>query len=445
MTSIAPDQTHAILRNRPLLTLMLGHFTLDMYVGLLPVLYPLLISRFALSFETVGLVSLAYSGTAAVSQPFFGWIADRFGTRFIGATLIWTATVFAAIGFAPTFPVLVTLAAVAGLGSGAYHPFGAVSANAVIPAAQRNTAMSVYVTGGTLGVALGPLIGAVLFSTLGIRGVVVMILPGIGSAIWLLYELRGVLGQRVPGRPRGTAVRMPVPLLPLLAVLGVMMSRTWTVIGLETFIPSWYKSLGYGPAFYGPLATVVVLASALGTVGSGSLADRYGRRTVIVVSLALTIPVLLIFAQYTGPIAFVTGALVGLLAASTGPLMLVMAQELMAGRAGVASGLVLGLGFVTGAIGVPITGAIADAFGMQTAIRLQVVLVGATIALAWLLPSEARLRALTERSPHHKKQGRRRGCDDSAPEDAGGHVSPHLGSVTCAGWERHPSEDRRRR
>jgi MFS transporter, FSR family, fosmidomycin resistance protein len=71
-----------------------------------------------------------------------------------------------------------------------------------------------------------------------------------------------------------------------------------------------------------------------------------------------------------------------------------MAQELMAGRAGVASGLVLGLGFVTGAIGVPVTGAVADAWGMQLAVRLQVILIIATIGLAWLLPGEARLHAL---------------------------------------------------
>jgi len=55
---------------------------------------------------------------------------------------------------------------------------------------------------------------------------------------------------------------------------------------------------------------------------------------------------------------------------------------------------VLGLGFVTGAIGVPITGAIADAFGMQTAMRLQVIVVVVAIVVARFLPSEARLRAL---------------------------------------------------
>ncbi len=384
-----------ILRNRPLMTLMLGHFTVDTYVGLLPVLYPVLIERFALTYRTVGLVSLAYSGTAAIAQPLFGLLADRYGTRFIGLALTWTATLFAVVGFAPTFPVLLGLAAAAGLGSAAYHPLGALNANRVIPAGQRNTAMAVYSTGGTLGVALGPLVGIAIFGLFGVHGTALMFLPGVGVAVWMLREMR-VVG--LDGAVRTAGQRVPharVPLVPLLAVIGVMMSRSCTVYVIEAFIPTWYKSLGYGASFYGPLATTVVLASAAGTIGSGSLADRYGRRAVIVGSLALSIPALWLFTTFTGPSAFITVALVGLLAASSTPLMLVLAQELMAGRAGVASGLILGLGFVTGAIGVPVTGALADLFGLQRALQLQIVLVAATIAVALLLPSEGYLRGLT--------------------------------------------------
>ncbi len=106
----------------------------------------------------------------------------------------------------------------------------------------------------------------------------------------------------------------------------------------------------------------------------------------------------MLFARFPGPLGFLSGALLGLSAASTGPLMLVIAQQLMAGRAGMASGMILGLGFVTGAIGVPITDMLADTFGMQTAIETQVLLVVATIGLATLLPSEARLQALADRS-----------------------------------------------
>ena len=124
-------QRLAAFRNRPLMMLMLGHLMIDMYVGLLPVFYPLLIDRFAIDLKTVGLVALAYTGMASLIQPLFGWIADRYGTRYIGLALIWTATMFATIGFANSFPLLLVLAAAAGLGSGAYHPFGALNANAV--------------------------------------------------------------------------------------------------------------------------------------------------------------------------------------------------------------------------------------------------------------------------------------------------------------------------
>lgn len=396
--NLARSSRFAVFRNRPLITLMLGHLTVDAYIGLLPMLYPLLIDRFGLDFKTVGLVSLAYSGTASLAQPFFGWVADRYGTRFIGLALIWTAVLFATIGFAPSFPVLLLLTAAAGIGSGVYHPFGALNARAVIEGRQRNTAMSIYVTGGTLGVALGPLLGAWLFTTFGSHGTALMLLPGLAIAVWLLLELRSFASQPRPASKADQASSAPVPILPLLAVIGVMMSRVWTVHSLEAFVPTWYASLGYNESFYGPLATTLVLSSAFGTVGSGSLADRFGRRAVIIGSLVLTIPALLLFARFTGPIAFVTAILIGFSAASTGPLMLVIAQQLMSKRAGVASGLILGIGFITGAIGVPITGALADAFGFQVAIQLQVILVVVTIALAWFLPSESYLEALDRKN-----------------------------------------------
>lgn len=392
---LSRPRRYDILRNGPLMTLMAGHFTVDSYVGLLPVLYPLLIDRFSLDLKTVGLVSLAYTGTASLAQPLFGWVADRYGTRFIGLALIWTATVFATVGFAPSFPILLLLAGAAGLGSAAYHPFGALTANALIPERQRNTAMSVYSTGGTLGVAMGPLIGALLFTVFGLRGTALMIVPGVVIAFWMLFTMRATR-KRAPTRDAARPVpARSLPVVPLAAVIGVMMLRTWTVISTEAFIPTWYASLGYDAAFYGPLATTVVLASAFGTIGVGSLADRFGSRAVTVASLFVTVPAILLFAQFTGPSAFVTGALFGLSAASTGPLMLVMAQQLMVGRVGVASGVVLGLGFVTGAIGVPVTGAIADAFGIETAIRSQALVAAATIVVAWFLPDDRASRRRT--------------------------------------------------
>ncbi|GAB4127130.1 MAG: MFS transporter [Roseiflexaceae bacterium] len=389
-----------LAQNRPLMMLMLGHFTVDMYVGVLPVLYPLLIERYTLSLQTVGMIALAYSGVASLSQPLFGWIADRWGTKLIGLTMIWTGLTFALIGFAPSFPLILIAAAAAGLGSGAFHPLGALAAAAVIPPAQRNTAMSVYVTGGTVGVALGPLVGALIFTLMGAHGTILLLLPGLLTGIVLLRDVR--VQRRSPAAPASQVLPNPalpsyppIAWLPLIVIILVMMSRAWTMSSVQSFVPTWYEQLGYDASFYSALATTLILASAIGSIWCGALADRFGRRGIIIASLLFSIPPMILFARFPGWSGFVTATLIGLSAASTGPIMLVMAQQFMAGRAGLASGLILGLGFVTGAIGVPVTGMIADRFGMQTAFESQVLLILATTVLAIALPSEVRMRQLT--------------------------------------------------
>jgi len=211
--------------------------------------------------------------------------------------------------------------------------------------------------------------------------------------------MRSQVRPSVAAAKTAAAAALPVPVFALAMVIGVMMSRSWTVSVFQAFTPTWYRQLGYGPEFYGPLATTLVLASAVGTVGCGSLADRYGRRTVILATLVLTIPAILLYTMFPGPWAFATAILIGFLAASTAPLMLLMAQQLMASRAGLASGLVMGLGFVTAAIGVPINGAIADAVGLQKSLMSQVILVAGTLVVAWLLPTEKEMETYSDVVP----------------------------------------------
>ena len=388
------------LRNGKLVTLMLGHLTVDSYVGVIPVLYPLLIGRFHLTLATVGLVSLAYGGFAAISQPLFGVIADRYGTRFTGVALAWTALTFALIGFVSSFPMLLVLACASGLGSGAFHPFGALDVRALLPAWRRSFGMSIYVTAGTVGVALGPLIGiGVLALVGGLHGTGLLVIPGVAAGAYLLRRMRAGAERAAAAAKAAIASPRAVPLFALSMVIGVMMSRAWTVNAFQSFTPTWYRQLGYGPEFYGPLATTLVLASAVGTVGCGSLADRYGRRTVILVTLVLSVPAILLYTMFPGPWAFGSAILIGVLAASTAPLMLLMAQQLMASRAGLASGLVMGLGFVTGAIGIPINGAIADSIGLQKSLMTHVILVVATIVIAWFLPTEKEMESYSEVVP----------------------------------------------
>jgi FSR family fosmidomycin resistance protein-like MFS transporter len=388
-----------VVRNRSLLTLMLGHATVDMYGGVIPFLYPLLIDQFDLNLKTVGLVSLCYSGMASLSQPIFGWVTDRHGTRWIGLALMWSAITFSLLGLAPSFHALLLLAALAGIGSGVYHPMGAVTAASVIPDNQRNVAMSVYVTGGTLGVAIGPLIAVVVFTLFGLYGTLPMIVPGMAIGLFLVAQMSSVALHLKRKAAVAKEAAPPIPLKQMSVVIALMMLRSWVLFGISSFIPLWYDEMGYSRLFYAALSTTILLCSAAGAIGVGSIADRHGRRKLLVIASTASVPAILLFAQFPGWPAFLTAAMIGLLAASTGPLLLVMAQQLMSGRPGMASGLILGLGFIMGAVGVPIMGAVADEWGIQNAMRLWALIAGLTIIVSMLLPTDAEVKRLTERAP----------------------------------------------
>jgi FSR family fosmidomycin resistance protein-like MFS transporter len=151
--------------------------------------------------------------------------------------------------------------------------------------------------------------------------------------------------------------------------------------------PIWYSELGFGQAFYGSLAAVIILAGAVGTLCGGAFADRIGQRRVIVATLLLTIPALLLYVAFPGPQGLLLAALFGFFCDASLSITLVMAQRLVPGRVGVASGVILGLGFVTGGIGVPITGRIADLFGMQIALASLTILLAIASLIALTLPT----------------------------------------------------------
>jgi len=280
-----------------------------------------------------------------------------------------------------------------------YHPMGAVTAAAVIPDKQRNVAMSIYVTGGTLGVAIGPLIGVLVFSLFGVHGTLPMIIPGGAIAIFLLIQMRTVVLHLKKRAATAAADAPPIPWKPMSVVIALMMLRSWVLFGLSSFIPIWYDEMGYSRLYYAALSTTLLLSSAAGAIGVGSIADRHGRRALMIAASVASVPAIFLFAQFPGWPGFITAAAIGLLAASTGPLLLVMAQQLMSGRPGVASGLILGLGFVMGAIGVPIIGAIGDRWGLQNALRVSATIGILTIIASVLLPTDAEVRVLSERKP----------------------------------------------
>ena len=382
-----------VLGNRALVTLMLGHFTNDAFGGVLTILLPNVKDRFDLSNGAIGLVVLAYTAASSLTQPIFGHLSDEHPRRwFAPLTLLWGSSFVAAYGFAPNFAVFLLLAALAGVGSGAYHPLGAANAAAVTDERHKNLAMSLYTVGGTSGYALGPLIGAGLLWMFGRQGTAVLVVPGALAAFLLSRQMRHVeRARRVSEQERGgVAGNVPRPQWGALSrVIGVVMLRSWVFLSVLQFVPIWYDDLGYERDFYGPLVTTIILAGVVGTLLGGALADRIGPRRIVVASLLASVVPLLLFAGFPGTWAFAFGFFFGATSDASLSVTLVAAQRLLPGRIGVASGVILGLGFVTGGIGVPITGALADAIGIRLALTSLGSLCVASALLALTVPAAA--------------------------------------------------------
>lgn len=381
------DRRRILLLYGPLLTLMLGHFTNDLIGGVLPILVLRAKDAFSLSNAEVGLIVLAYTGAASVSQPLFGYICDRFPRRwFAPVALVWGGTFAAGWALAPTYEMLIVLAFLAGIGSGAYHPFGATNAAAVTPGARRTTALSVYTFGGSFGFGLGPIVAALLFATGGDRGLLFLIVPASIVAV-LIYRQMGRVNdaQRTVSLAAGTLEQsgQPPPWGLLARVISIVMLRSWLVLSVFQFLPTWFHDLGYSATFYATLTTATILSGAIGTLMGGLFIDRIGARRLLVGSFSLLVIPLILLTQFPGPQAFLFAMAFGFLGDAGLAVPLAAAQRLLPGRAGVASGLILGLGFITGGIGVPITGLIADQVGIPNALLIvaPLTLIGSAIAL----------------------------------------------------------------
>ena len=373
-----------IVRSRALVVLMLGHFSNDMLGGVLPVLFPTMKLQYGLSNAQLGLVTLAFTATSSLTQPLFGYFSDTHGRRwFVPATLIWGALCAACYGFITSYLAFIALAALAGIGSGAFHPLGASNAAAVSREEHRNAAMSFYTVAGGIGYGLGPIVGSLLLAVFGPRGTLGLLVPGFTAAALIWPQMRLVERAREAKAAATRAMRADSDWGALSRVIVVTMLRSWVFLSVLQMSPIWYSELGFSQAFYGSLAAAIILAGAAGTLCGGAFADRIGQRRVIVSTLLLTIPALLLYVAFPGPQGLVLAALFGFFCDASLSVTLVMAQRLVPGRVGVASGVILGLGFVTGGIGVPITGRIADVFGMQVALAsLTVMLViGSLVAL----------------------------------------------------------------
>ena len=132
----------------------------------------------------------------------------------------------------------------------------------------------------------------------------------------------------------------------------------------------------------------MLFVGAVGTLTGGPLADRFGRRPVLVGSM-LVIPPLLTGFLLSGPVVAIGFAtLAGAATIATFAVTIVMGQEYLPGRLGVAAGVTIGLSIGLGGVGAPLLGLLADARGLTAVFETVAVLPFLALALTLALPRQ---------------------------------------------------------
>jgi len=376
----------AELDKRAMAALSAGHLATDFANGALPALLPFMVDRFELSYALAGAVMLASATSSSLIQPLFGAWSDRRGALWLLPTGVAVAGIGIALAAAsPAYWLVLLLVVVSGLGVAAFHPEGSKFA-AYASGQRRASGMSVFSVGGNIGYALGPTATTPLVLAFGLTGGLLLALPCLAVAAALLLTVR-FLGSFAPepGRAREAVGRDQPGALVLL--LGVIAFRSVAWFGLITFVPLWEVSIGNSKAHGSHLLSLMLLAGGVGTLVAGPLADRIGRRPVVIASMLATGPLILVYVLVGGVLGAVALALVGVCVISTFGVTMVMSQEYLPSRIGMASGLAIGLSIGLGGIAAVGLGAIADTIDLRFAMLAAAAAPVAGFVLALMLPS----------------------------------------------------------
>jgi FSR family fosmidomycin resistance protein-like MFS transporter len=260
--------------------------------------------------------------------------------------------------------------------------------------------MSLFSVGGNAGFALGPALVTPAVLVLGLSGTLaVAILPAL-AALLLVIEVPHL---RARTEDAARTVRHEADgeddwgaFSRLTAAVSV---RSGVYFGLQSFVPVWFiHHYGASEAAGNAALTVMLAAGAVGTLVGGRLVDRIGRRRVLVGSMALQLPLLLLFmAAGGGILAAIVLAAIGFVTIMSFSVTVVMGQEYLPRRIGIASGVTLGFAIGVGGVAAALLGALADHAGLPTVMWTIALLPLAGTALALTLP---------ESSEHFLKRGR---------------------------------------
>ncbi len=377
------------MNRRAIALLAAGHFLTDLCQGTVPALLPFLVLERQFSYTAAASLVFAISASSSVVQPFFGQVADRLALAWLlPASILVTGAGLALGAQATTFGLVLLAFALSGLGVAAFHPEAARQAY-LASGDRRATGMSWFTVGGVVGFALAPMLTTALVVGWGIQGVLILLLPTGFVAMLLAQLTTGTARAPVSHRPGQVPNSRRDNWRGFVTLSGATICRSIVFFGLNTFLALYFMSRWGQSAAEGNRALAVFLGTSIaGTLMGGLLADRFGRRAVLRAGFAGAAVFLTLFVltsnQTLALALLVPLALCIFLPASV---QVVLGQEYLPSRVGMASGVTLGLAVSIGGMVAPLLGRLADwqGLGVVFLVLLVVVLLAMTLSLA--LPS----------------------------------------------------------
>lgn len=356
-----------------------AHFVTDLNQGALPALLPFFKEALHLSYTMAGTILLFANLTSSIIQPVFGHLSDR---KPIGWFLP-LAPLIACVGISVSgltthYSLLLLCVVLTGIGIAIFHPEGFKTAY-FFTGEKRATGMSLFAVGGNLGIALGPLWGLLLVTSLGLRGTLGMVLPGMLIGIILLFNYSTITSpverahQETKGKEKKSLTREQK--LSFFLLVSIATVRAWIQFGMATYIPFYYINYLKGnPLYAGKLVSTFLISGAVGTLIGAPLADRWGHKRFLQVTLFFSFPLLLLFYYSSGFFSFILIGIGGMVLISSFALTTVMGQAVLPQHLGMASGMMVGFTMSAGGVGVTLLGTIADRWGVPMAMKAILVL-----------------------------------------------------------------------
>ncbi len=361
------------------------HLLHDIYSSFLAPILPLLIEKLSISYSSAAFLTMAQR-IPSVFNPLIGLVADRLSVRyFIIVTPSITAISMSLLGVAPNYWVLVILLLIMGTSATLFHVPAPVMMRRV-SGDRVGMGMSFFMFAGESARSIGPLIILGAVSIWGLEGTYKLIPVGLACSLVLFVRLRRIrIADEFKREKSDVSIKATVDaLMPTFKTLAAFtLSRSLMRGALTIFLPVYLSDKGASIWIAGASLSVIQLSGAAGTIFSGTISDKIGRKRTLMVT-AIVSPLLMgLFMLAEGWLIFPILLTMGLFLLAPMPVMLATVNEIKNDHPAFVNGIYMMINFVINSAAIMLIGFMGDTIGLETCYYIAAALSFTAIPIIW--------------------------------------------------------------